>query len=708
MKRRILSIVMALALCLVLLPGAVLAADTPEDKSGGWVELSHKNLPTEETVYQAGSGTLKWTPVLADDGYPESGTVTLTNATITAETGGIVLPLSFTLVLEGDNTITTTEEGQYDDPTGANCGVLSRINPDRTPSLTIKGPGSLTVNAARWGIHTSQKGTLTIQDGADVTVTSNSIQAGVRSDEGDIIVKDSKLSITEKGSGYGLHANEGDISIENSQVYVKSSGAQAIGGRDGVFKNSQVAVIASQSQSYSGVILFHKDFKVDGGWLYVENAGNSTFDLDYFLLSRASGISAVNSAVICYHGSNSHSIQQGDNIQYERCTYDKDTHTVNHIQAGYVCGNVVWSDTTLSPPDYMVRMYIMSYNNGWVYPAATVTIPSGVEAEIAALTLPYSGGKLTVNGTLTSTIGICNYAGVIDGTGTLNAVVQTREAGTDPTYHDTFTAHGAATFRGSFTKIGTVSTTSTQGTTTTTKNEIVIPQGTSLTIPAGNTLDATANGITVDNLSEYYTNNGTLIVNGTAKFPADTNLSSLGTISGTGQILIGDSMAYPVTVTGGTADKGFAKAGETVTLTPEAGQGEVFRGWTTSPSVTITDNTFTMPGQAVTVTAQYDYTVTFDSQGGSTVESQTVESGGKATTPTTAPTRTGHTFGGWYTDALGTTAYNFNSAVTAPLTLYAKWIPDKHTVTFDSQEGSAVASVQADYGTKLTRPTDPT
>lgn len=67
------------------------------------------------------------------------------------------------------------------------------------------------------------------------------------------------------------------------------------------------------------------------------------------------------------------------------------------------------------------------------------------------------------------------------------------------------------------------------------------------------------------------------------------------------------------------------------------------------------------------------FTVTFNSQGGSTVAAETVTQGGKATEPT-APTKEGFTFGGWYKEAACTTAWNFTTdTVTAATTLYAKW-----------------------------------
>jgi len=65
--------------------------------------------------------------------------------------------------------------------------------------------------------------------------------------------------------------------------------------------------------------------------------------------------------------------------------------------------------------------------------------------------------------------------------------------------------------------------------------------------------------------------------------------------------------------------------------------------------------------------------VTFDSQGGSAVDSQMVNHGEKATNPT-APTKTGYTFSGWYEEPGCTNRWDFDSAtVTSDLTLYAKW-----------------------------------
>ena len=78
-----------------------------------------------------------------------------------------------------------------------------------------------------------------------------------------------------------------------------------------------------------------------------------------------------------------------------------------------------------------------------------------------------------------------------------------------------------------------------------------------------------------------------------------------------------------------------------------------------------------IPGGAgpVPPTPTTTHTVTFDSDGGSEVEPQTVEDGQTATEPT-APTKEDYTFEGWLLDG---EAYDFSTPVTADITLVAYW-----------------------------------
>ena len=98
----------------------------------------------------------------------------------------------------------------------------------------------------------------------------------------------------------------------------------------------------------------------------------------------------------------------------------------------------------------------------------------------------------------------------------------------------------------------------------------------------------------------------------------------------------------------------------------------------------------------ITVYAQWTintYTVTFDSQGGSAVNSQTVEHGGLATEPTD-PTKTGYTFGGWYKESGCTNAWNFDTdTVTSDVTLYAKWTANNYNITFDKNDDAATETM---------------
>ena len=100
------------------------------------------------------------------------------------------------------------------------------------------------------------------------------------------------------------------------------------------------------------------------------------------------------------------------------------------------------------------------------------------------------------------------------------------------------------------------------------------------------------------------------------------------------------------------------------------------------------------------------YTVTFDTDGGSTApEAQTVESGKTAIKPDD-PTKDEYGFAGWYN---GEAAFDFSTAITADITLKAKWNINIYTVTFDTDGGSTAPESQTvESGNTVTKPEDPT
>ena len=89
-----------------------------------------------------------------------------------------------------------------------------------------------------------------------------------------------------------------------------------------------------------------------------------------------------------------------------------------------------------------------------------------------------------------------------------------------------------------------------------------------------------------------------------------------------------------------------------------------------------------------TVNNQTEYTVSFESNEGTAVPQQSIESGGKITEPT-APTRPEHTFVGWFKESTLETAWDFDAdTVSGDMTLYAKWEAAGLYVYFDANGGS--------------------
>lgn len=80
---------------------------------------------------------------------------------------------------------------------------------------------------------------------------------------------------------------------------------------------------------------------------------------------------------------------------------------------------------------------------------------------------------------------------------------------------------------------------------------------------------------------------------------------------------------------------------------------------------------------SIKVTIDQKHTVFFNSNGGSAVSDITDITSGSAISAPTAPTKTGYSFGGWYKDdTTFINAYDFSSAVTSDINLYAKWVED--------------------------------
>ena len=125
-------------------------------------------------------------------------------------------------------------------------------------------------------------------------------------------------------------------------------------------------------------------------------------------------------------------------------------------------------------------------------------------------------------------------------------------------------------------------------------------------------------------------------------------------------------------------------------------KGYTFKGWDKEIPKT-------MPAENITVKAQWkinQYTIAFDTNGGSEIAPITQDYGTEITAPDN-PTRKGYTFKGWDKEIPETMpAEN--------ITVKAQWEINQYTIAFDTNGGSEIAPITQDYGTEITAPADPT
>ena len=125
-------------------------------------------------------------------------------------------------------------------------------------------------------------------------------------------------------------------------------------------------------------------------------------------------------------------------------------------------------------------------------------------------------------------------------------------------------------------------------------------------------------------------------------------------------------------------------------------KGYTFKGWDKEIPET-------MPAENITVKAQWEinqYTITFDTNGGSEIAPITQDYGTEITAPDN-PTRKGYTFKGWDKEIPETMpAEN--------ITVKAQWEINQYTIAFDTNGGSEIAPITQDYGTEITAPDNPT
>lgn len=199
-----------------------------------------------------------------------------------------------------------------------------------------------------------------------------------------------------------------------------------------------------------------------------------------------------------------------------------------------------------------------------------------------------------------------------------------------------------------------------------------------------------ASGLTSDNYDISYTNGNVTITPIVVTASAGTARRSNITI------------LFDKAINGLTKDNFTVKAGEnTVELAgvTEGSNGTTYVltgsftvGTAHTVEITYANNNYSITGTPLTITpsgssgggggggssSSSSYTVTFETNGGGKITSQTVKKNETAKKPT-EPTKDGFVFGGWYSDKNLTAKYDFPDKITKNITLYAKWSENTKT-----------------------------
>ena len=581
MKKRILSLICVLALCLGLLPVTALAVG--EDAPGTlWV--GQTQITASDYWKTNDDGTLT-TEGAGNDNYnvhyDGNGTLTLNNANI-----------------QGGNDSQNPQPQDY--------GIYAAPTGNQSVSLTIELIGENTITGY-YGIYVN----------AEMSANSYGIDASLT------ITGENNGSLKVSGSYHGIYVKSGtgDASLNINDASVVASSSSSYSGYAGVYVQSSIRATSSPQLS----------LKVNGGSLTTSGTGNSDGILFYVGQSQATGattsLTVSDNAIVRANGGikasrvdeptpsgtgivfdgkegtvygdvtldESLTINQGETLTVpdgsSLTSKDKLTNngTINVEDGGNLNGG-----TTLTTPTISTQPTGQTVTEG--NPATFAVTASDVQSyqwqqrtnsgsDWTNISENATSSTYTISNTTTDMSGYQYRCVVTSASGvsiTSAAATLTVEAYTPPTTY-TISADASPAEGGSVT---------------------VNNNGISASVTAGDEVTLTATANSGYRFVGWMEGDQTVSTDTTYAFQASSNRSLTAKFE----------KVYTVTVNasgGGTATGGGSYAeGETVTLSAQANQGYRFTGWTSSNGGTFADassesTTFTMPAGDVTVTAGF-------------------------------------------------------------------------------------------------------
>ena len=660
MRKKIVSLCMALALCLSLLPATALAAenDRPYSLYVGNTDVAKTEYSDNAAYWTSSDGGTNWTSQLDEPTadsyihYDGNGTLTLHNVNISrSNENGIYAEamsgsaVSLTIKLEGTNTVSGWSGIFVHTVYGA-------------ASLSISGTGSLTAEGTGGGSFSGiqvqsndGKAELTINN-VDVTATNNVAQGIILRSGGSstasLTVNGGEL--TASGSDAGIKYVFGSSGTGDGTPTVTVSGNAIVRANGGISDDSStdIQIGADSNESNGGIVFDGKNGTVYGDVTLQEDltiGEGESLTVPEGSSLNCNGKLTNNGTILASGGTVSGQLKNGTTVttpsitgqpQNKKVTAGETAEFSVTATAGSETPTYQWqqstdsgsnwtdisgatsasytiNSTTISMSGYQYRCVVKSASGvSVISQAATLTVKQSVSPtsySISAYVAPAGAGTVTVNGsgtsaTVTANSEVALAATANDGYRFTGWMENDRQVSTDATY--TFKATGDRTLTAKFEKKVT-------GVTLNTETLELFTGGSATLTATVEPSDAANQNVTwassdpsvatVDAAGKV-----TAVAPGTATITvttADGGFTATCTVTVRPEIPPANPN-YRITVEatqGGTvtADPTAAKAGTTVTLTPVPDRGYQVG------TVAVTDRF----GEAVAVTEQADGTYTF-------------------------------------------------------------------------------------------------